>query len=187
MGCRRWTRCGALALLLMALTGCASIPLGTMWRLHSLDISDLGNLNPADIRVVIKLPENLQFVPEKATLVSTLTPRAAGAKPLVERAPLVLLKKGRYVPAHVPVAQAGYVWYLTALSAEGQTAFRELQQELIAGDFKQRFKGWEMSVKIPFPGANKQQLEHARWSVWLHLNPDDDYFPLFKNAALASN
>jgi hypothetical protein len=77
MGFKRSMRNGTLALLLMALTGCASIPLGTMWRLHSLGINDVRNLNPADIRVVVKLPKNVGFDADQSTLDMTLSTTCA--------------------------------------------------------------------------------------------------------------
>lgn len=187
MGFKRLTRNGALALLLMALTGCASIPLGTMWRLHSFDISDLRNLDPADIRVVVKLPEDVGFDAEKSTFDVMITPKTKGTAPVKKHATLKLLAKGRYVPAHVPVAEKGDIWYLTELSPDGQRAFRDLQLKLAGHDVEKRYDTARINVSVTFGSsadATAKIMKGLKLTVWLHLNRDDDYFPLLEDLAL---
>jgi hypothetical protein len=145
------------------------------------------NLNPADIRVVVKLPKNVGFDADQSTLDMTLTPRGKDTVPVKEHATLKLLAKGRYVPAHVPVAEKGDLWYLTELSADGQRAFRDLQLKLAGDDVKQRYKHLSLNVSISLPGTNEKILSTTRLTVWLHLNQDDDYFPLFEDLKLSGS
>jgi len=165
------------------LFACASIPFSTMWKLASFNSEDLKTLNPADIRVVVKLPEKLQFKPDKTTLDVTLTPKDARQKVLEEHASLMLVTQGRSVPANIPAAEQSEILYLMKLNPELVKSFRDFQEQL-SPDMKLHYKSLAISVHISFGNANTSDLKNLKVTVWLRMKRDEDYFLLLENAAL---
>ncbi|MGH8413795.1 MAG: hypothetical protein ACRESX_03600 [Gammaproteobacteria bacterium] len=165
------------------LSACASIPFSTMWKLRSFNGEDLKTLNPVDIRVVVKLPEKLQFEPDKTTLDVALTPKDVRQTVLEEHASLILLNQGRSVPADVQMAKQGEIWYLMKLNPDGVKSFLDFQQQL-APDIKQHYKSFTISTHLNFGNTNKNELKNLKLTVWLRMKKDEDYFPLLENAAL---
>lgn len=178
-------RAFVLATVLFLVSACASIPFSTMWKLRSFNGKDLKTLNPADVRVVMKLPEKLQYEPDKTTLDVTLVPKDKQQQVLKEHASLMLVDQGRTVPADVPAAKPGDVWYLMKLNPAGVESFQDFQQRLLP-DMKQHYKTLTMSVHFGFGKADMRNLKGLKVSVWLRMKKDEDYFPLLENAVFPS-
>jgi hypothetical protein len=171
----------ALIILMTLLEACASMPLATMWKLHSYSIKDLQTLNPADIRVAVKLPGNLEFEPNQTMLDVTLTPKDSKQEIIHEHAQLMLLNQGRFVPADVPVAGAGETWYLMKLDPAGLKSFQDFQQRL-GPDVETRYDSFSFNAKIQLGNEKIPVGTHFELSVWLRLAKDEDYFALLKDA-----
>lgn len=172
-----------LITFIVLLSACASIPMSTMWKLRSFSGNDLKTLNPADIRVVVKVPDVLKFEPDQTNLDLTLTPEDTKQKVLHEQGKLVLVKQGRFVPADVPVAEPGETLYLMKLDPGGLESFRAFQQRLDP-DVEQHYKAANFSANIRF--ANEAAVNNAGFqiTVWLRLQRDQGYFALLKDAPL---
>jgi hypothetical protein len=173
----------AIAALATMLSACASIPLTTMWKLRSFSAQDLKALNPADIRVVVKAPEQLRFEPNQTTLDVNLTPRETQEKILHEHANLVLLKQGRFVPADVPVAQSGYALYLMKLSPQGLKSFQDFQQRLDP-DVEHHYESINFDAKVQFGNDSIADSNHFKLTVWLRLKQEGGYFALLDDVPL---
>ena len=171
----------ALVLVTVLLSGCSSIPLLTMWKLHSFGPQEVKALDPATIRVAIKLPTKLEFEPEKTTLDIELKPKDMQVQPLHERANLVLLSKGAEISAGVPAAEPGYIWYLLKLSLGGISSFKDFQHRLTP-DIKQRYKSITLNVNWSTPNFDAFRSTAYLLTVWLRLQKNKGYFPLFENA-----
>lgn len=173
----------SLVVLMILLEACASIPLTTMWKLHSYGVKDLESLNPADIRVAVKLPGSLKFEPNQTMLDVTLTPKDPKQEIIHEHARLMLLNQGRFVPADVPVADAGETWYLMKLDPAGLKSFQDFQRRL-GPDAEDRYDSLSFDAKIQFDKGTFRTGAHFSLSVWLRLKRDDDYFALLKDTPL---
>lgn len=169
-----------LTLFAMLLSACTSIPLSTMWKLRSFSGNDLKALNPADIRLVLELPDSLKFEPDKTTLDVDLTPENAGEKELRERAKLMLVKQGRFVPADVPVAEQGQNLYLMKLDADGLKTFQDFQQRLDP-DVEQHYKAVNFNASIQFANDTATGDTRFKTTVWLRMKRDQGYFALLKD------
>lgn len=172
-----------LVVLILLLEACASVPLTTMWKLRSYSVQDLQTLNPADIRVAVKLPVKPKLEPNQTMLDVTLTPKDRKQEAVHEHAQLMLLDQGRFVPANVPVARNGEIWYLMKLDPAGLKSFQDFQQRL-GPDAEARYDSFEFNATIQFADQSIPVGTQIELSVWLRLAKDDDYFALLKDAPL---
>jgi hypothetical protein len=171
-------RRGVLAVLCVALSACASIPLGTLWTLRGFDLADLATLAPEQVRVAARVDAPAMEVSTTgARLVLELTPQGAGA---VERHAFALR------PATVSDASlapaGGRPWRVFQLDDDSRRAMRALQPVL--GTLRERYSGASFSVNADFDGAPPPGTREIVFSVRLRLSDAQAPFTLFDRARM---
>lgn len=116
---------------LLTLAGCASIPLGTMWRMMNFTPQDFVALDPAELEVAIKLPDALALDDELMTFDVELYRGEGEAAELLlrETAQLESVEKGRRTITPLRPADVGRHWHVLRLPAGSHAAFRNFQHE----------------------------------------------------------
>lgn len=77
---RTLRRHAMLVIALLLITGCASIPLSTLWQIRNFDAADLAAVQPRDVRLAGLIdPAPLSIDPAHSQLELRLTPRSEGA------------------------------------------------------------------------------------------------------------
>jgi hypothetical protein len=129
----------SLALVLVVtITGCASVPLSTMWRLRNFTPQDVAILDPEDIGVAVQLPDELTLDEDRVTFNIQLFRKADDDRELAleERADLETVEVGQRVITPVPAARDGRHWHVLKLSEEALASFRRFQMQFQAFKLK---------------------------------------------------
>lgn len=132
----------ALACVL-ALSCCAGVPLGTLWRLRDFSPEDLYAVKPAQIRLAGRVdPMPLRFDAARSGLMLELTPRAAGVAQEVYR--FTLHTSTAYDPRLVPqTGEGGRRWQIFALDDAGIAEWNRLRPKL--KDIKRQYRAGSFS------------------------------------------
>jgi hypothetical protein len=118
-----------LALAAVAVAGCMSVPVSTMWKLARFDRTALLAIDPKDLRAAALVDQRATM--KNVTMKVTLAPR--GDKPSEFQ---VLLTEPVDRDARLPAAPKGRRWEIFALTPDGQRDFlrmREAALKLPAG------------------------------------------------------
>lgn len=166
---RRLCAASVLLSLSLALAGCMSIPLATMWQLRSFDAQDLAAVDPAEVRVAALVePDVGPIDPARSHLKVTLTPHdgppevhAFGLRPArVVGGPLVPAGDSR--------------WQVFVLDDDGLAAMRKLKPRL--ADLEEDYRKWALSVSVQGLEDMTVAVDALYFSVRVQL--DDDQAPL---------
>lgn len=80
----RACRWAAIVLLAAVVTGCASVPLSTLWAMRDVGPEDLADIDPAGLRLAVRMePDGVRVDADRSTLRLTLSPRRENAEPVV--------------------------------------------------------------------------------------------------------
>lgn len=171
----------------LVLAGCASVPLGTLWRLRNFSPQDLYAVKPAQVRLAGRVdPTPLRIDATRSGLVLKLTPRASGAAQEVYR--FGLRASVVYDPRLVPDAgDGGRRWQVFALDDAGVAAWNRLRPKL--KDIKQQYRAASFAFRFETdrkPGASVRALVvSARLQLAPEQAPlvllDDKSLPIDRN------
>ena len=167
-------------ILVLSLSGCASIPLGTMVKFSSFDEQQLLVMQPRDIRARIQIEEPAKLNVETAELTLTLQTEQGE---LFYEYPLTLIAKTRIAPVEgFFTSRPGQTEYTLKLSDLARENFKAAQQELA----RQQPKGFSFSVSANFDDFPEDRTE-ITFSIALQLDPTEGYFNLFEDATMEIN
>lgn len=168
-----WSLC-----LLVLLAGCASMPLSTVMRLSHLDEKTLLQLDPAQVRVRVAIPEGFALDVEQTKLTFVVAnagkdrqERSFGMKLLSTQA---AQRNGGLFEGKVPVRS-----YEMMLNAEGIAQMRELQQLMQ----RQTFKDFSFSVNTPLAKVPPNARSIRFWTD-LRFSQADSYMTLLDGAEI---
>lgn len=161
-------------LILVLLAGCASVPLGTMWKLRSFDADTLVQLDPAELRAAVALIPVHPIRPDSVHLGLVLA-RQDGKQETYSFA---------LVPTREPgPSKAGWQYSTWELDAAGRREFALMQLALskTGDDFKATYSGVTFDVKFK-PEFGPKPPPSLRLSVQLRFTLADGYFLLVDDA-----
>lgn len=163
--------------LALVLSGCASIPLGTAFRLSSLSQHDLAQVDPAQVRVKVSVPLGFEINVHATRLTLVLTGpsghHSAAMGLAVLRTSQGVLSRGWFRPSvHVSTCVLG-------LDPQGVQELRKLQQLILAGDAK----NFEFSILAPLAKVPSSARQVTIWAA-LRLRADEPFMPLIDGATL---
>ena len=130
----RFTKEIALLSLLLgiALGGCDSIPLSTLWHMSGFSADDIAQLDARQIRAAILLPDGYSLKPGEELLKMDLTETEAEDSPgLHYSGQLTRVATGRTIPLDVPAADARHHWELYRLDPAELPALQAFQTQYI--------------------------------------------------------
>jgi hypothetical protein len=166
----------AASLILLLLAACASIPLGTLWRLRGFDVDTLVQLDPAELRAAVALQPDHPLEPDSVRLGLELSRRDG--------------ETDHYTFALVPTREpgptkSGWNYSTWALDAPGRREFARMQQVLGAAgdDIKAVYSGATFSVEFN-PNFGGSVPESLRMSAQLRLALAEGYFLLVDDAVI---
>jgi len=165
-------------LVVLALAGCASIPLGTAMRLSSMKPRTLAQLDPADVRVRVSLPTGFELnVPKSRLTVSLAAKNGHARKGELALSLLQTVRESRsagWFSGDVPVST-----YVLALSPEGVRELRGMQQFVLAHDPNE----FELGVSAPLAKTPDHPREMTFWAD-VKLKRDESWMRLIDGATL---
>lgn len=168
---------GMLLVASLALAGCASIPLSTALSLSSLSPRMLAQIDPAQVRVRLSVPEGYEVDVPAARLTLQLE-GATGTKSAAMGLSLLgtsrETRSGGLFRSDVPVST-----YVLALNPDGVRELKELQRFVLAGDPSKFLFG----VQAPFAKMPPHAREVTFWAD-LKLSLAEPYKPLIDGARL---
>lgn len=173
-----------LLLAVLSLAGCASMPLGTMWRMMNFTPQDFVALDPAELGVAIKLPDALALDDELVTFdVELYRGEGETAELLLrESAQLESVEKGRRTITPLPPADTGRHWHVLKLPAGSHAAFRNFQHEFDSLWHQEDNSGsFRINVNPKF--VNQDSLTGAHEiTIALRFAESDGWFDLVRDA-----
>jgi hypothetical protein len=113
-----------LALAVVAVTGCLSVPVSTMWKLARFDRAALLAIDPKDLRAAALIDQRAPM--KDVTMKVTLAPK--DGKPVDYQ---VLLTEPVNRDARLPAAPKGRRWEIFALTPDGQRDFLHMRENAL--------------------------------------------------------
>ncbi|MEE2002351.1 hypothetical protein QWY20_12885 [Alkalimonas sp. MEB108] len=166
-----------VALIVTILSGCASVPLGTMLEFRSFTKDDFINLQPQNLRARVHIDEPARADIEKAELALELNTEK-GLR--IFNFPLELIDELKIEPVSGLFSRSpGKTEYTLKLSEEAIDNFRATQQ-IIRNEQSGRLS---FSVKTGFEQL-PSDITEIRLSIFLKLSEDKGFVTLINNAKL---
>lgn len=168
-GLKAPTKLSLMFALFALLAGCASIPLGTLWKMRNFDAADLAKVQPQQVRLAGRVDPAPQVVdPTRSKLVLKLTPKAKGEP---EREYVFGLHISRdYDPKLIPESDPHHRWRVFELDDAGLAAWSRLQPEL--ADARQHYRAFSFLCRFKTDGALPAGTEALTISARLELDPE---------------
>ncbi len=170
-----------LALGLVALLGgCASMPVGTMWRLSRFGADDLRDIDAKRLRVIADVSASQPIDPESVRLVVTFTD-AAGTPTRFDWA---------LTPTEDTVIKA------PAIADDTRRVILQLNEasRAEAADLATRAQAWaqdpgqvDLRAEWRFAPSTDPTPRTITLSIWLLLDAEREYLPLIDRAEIALN
>ena len=180
----------ALPLLLAAalLAGCASVPLGTMWKMRGFSPRDFVGLDPAALRAAVSVPDAWRLQPAGHQLELDL--KLEGGAGMQARVPLEAELTLRESPDFDAID--GAHWHLLKIAPEGMDEMRRFQA-FVAGIPQGSHGSFELSVEpeLDLTPEAKAQFQAGgkvgEISVGLRLAADQDWVLLIDGYQLKAD
>ena len=167
----------ACILAALAMAGCMSIPLATMWQLRNFSAEDVAAVDPAALRVATLVePGNARFDPSRSKLTLTLARKSGTAEPHVFGLRAASVQGGAIVPTADPR------WQVLELDAQGRAAMRALQPRL--AKIREHYTGATFDVSMKLDEDIPVDVDDVRFSVRLQLAADQAPLVLFDRARI---
>lgn len=171
---RAWRLLSALTLLLLA--ACASIPLGTLWKIRDFDAQTVQRIDPTVLRVAVAMQPDARIDPASAKLSLELVRTDGGKQP--HAFPLE--------PANDIGPRSDDLRYsVWRLDAEGRRQFAEVQRKLRAAEASDAkvYASVSLSVKFKPEFTGPAPAETRLW-VQLFLDPAGGWLLLFEDVRI---
>jgi hypothetical protein len=165
----------AAAPALVALAGCTSVPVSTMWRLRSFGADELLALDPNALRAAVQSDPRVRFARVDINIV-------AQAKSGAEDRYKIRLDSQQQVDARLERPAADRRWTVFALDAAGIKAFNELRQTIA----RLRGQGGSLSLGVSAQESELPPELATRLPLRLDLllDPKDGWFTLFRETEI---
>jgi hypothetical protein len=172
-----------LAALCVLLNACAGVPLTTMWKLRNFDNQQFAALDPAQLRVGVQTEQRLRFEPGTTMIYVGLSFKDGSKE--AHTLPLREIASDVQAPAGLPVADADFHWFISALDAKGIAELKLLQARVNANHASPVAK-FHIDVELGNPS-----IEGARTSfdaeIWLQLSAADGYLQALRRTTIEPN
>lgn len=175
---RRFSGLPALLVAPALLVGCSSMPVTSMVKLAR---TDFAAIDPAVLRVAVKLPEGVRPLPRSVTLRLTVT--VAGAAPVVQEYVLAdLADPGEIAGLRGEVTKGTAVWAYR-LDPADVARVTTARRDMLAR--KERGERGSLAIGV---GAKACRTDAAPQRVllttYLKTEPDGGFFPLLRDVDL---
>ncbi len=192
----------ACVLLALILTGCASIPLGTMWKMYRLGPEGVLNAKPSEVRAAVL--SDSWFLDNKNFDEGRLELELRRADDSMESFSYVLesVPGEEYFGLDRPGPDQR--WRVYAIKRDDLEAFQSMQSQLVGWLDTEEFKGGSMSIAVKFdrgadgeagstelgddvvddPGSHPEEV---RFRIDLRLIENEGYFTLIREYSMPVN
>lgn len=159
-----------LTIALLLITGCASIPLSTLWQMRNFDAADLATVQPRDVRLAgLVDPVPLSIDPAHSQLELRLTPRVEGASDEYYR--FDLRETQVYDPRLTP--ERNPRWQVFALDDASVVTWTRLQPRLM--EIKQRYRAFNFKFVLhtaeDIPANSDTMIVSAKLQLGINQAP----------------
>lgn len=164
-----------MLVLPLALSGCAHVPLGTMWAMRNFERADLVAMEPAGLRAAIRVPDAFVVEREGHLLRATLKQDGGPEQTLEAQLVVEFTTAGSETFERKP----GHRWHSFKLTPEGERGFRAIQQAL--GAIPEGSKGsfaLEVVPNMAIPAADRKSGHIGEFSVMIRLGADMGWLTL---------
>ena len=163
--------------VIIFLSSCASIPLSTMLKFSTYQMSDFVALQPEVIKAKLVVDEPVRVDIEKVDLTLEIEVQQQSR---IYKFPLLLIEQ-HSIPAQESWLSAddAKTEYTFKLSAESVANFREVQRSLMnsqGGKFN-------LSVNSGF-ATLPAEVQFIKLSIFLKLKQDEDYIAIFEDVSI---
>ncbi len=161
---------------LLAIAGCTSIPLMTLWKLRDFTVDSFFAKDPAQLRVAIQVDKTMRRGPGSPKI--DIRVKAASTKPICYSFALDPVDASLKSELMLERPAADRRWYVFALSQAGIDAFRKAQREMKI----KRQEQTEIALNITMAKVLEPATDGAPFSIRIDLALDrvDGYFTLIK-------
>ncbi len=167
----------AVFLLAFVISGCASVPLGTLLEFRNYSVDDLGAIQPQQIRAQIQVDEPVLADAQSSMLQLEIS---KGDKVQLFTFPLELIGEHKIQSeSGLFFSSAGKTQYELRLSEQAINSFKEAQQLLA----RQKPAEFKFTVSTSFEKL-PENTDEIILSILLKLSDEQDYMLLFDNARL---
>ncbi len=161
----------------LIISGCSSIPLGTMLQLSSFDEKSFLELNPEELKIKIQIDKPVKIKVDQTDL--TMVLETSKGKTILDY-PLKVLSIKDFPPRKkLFTPLPGRTEYDFLLSKEAINNFHTLQSELRT-DYPKKLN---FSVGTGFDDFS-EKLSKVTLSIFIKLDEDDGYITLFDRAPI---
>lgn len=169
---------GIVLAVMVALSGCASIPLSTALSLSSLSPGSLAQVDPAQVRVKLSVPVGFELNIAATRLNLSLSASSGSRSTSMGLSLLSVTRESR--PGGLFTADVPVSTYSLALSADGVRKLREMQSFMLHAEPKK----FEFGVEAPFAEVPPSAREVTFWAD-LKLSLRDPFMPLINGARIS--
>ena len=166
-----------LTAAMLFLCGCSTMPLSTMIKLGLMDIDDLANIKPEEIRAKVHIDNSMKIVPGVTKLTLELD---ADQGIFLYKFDLKLLRTNTIEPQIGWFSESvGKTEYIFSMNDTAIDSFRATQSAAVT----KSLNGFTLSVKTRISNIDNYD-DDIIFSVYLKIAENQDYFLLFDRAAL---
>lgn len=175
---RARVRCALVVVLASLVTACASVPMGTMWKMRNVGPEQLARLDPAQIRVATRIePDGLRIAAGKTVLQLTLTLRGSGE---VTQHALTVEEIQSFTSSLTGGDLGG--WQAFRLDAAGLAAYERLKPVMALG--RDQFEKAAFALNFGSEGELPADVDAIVVSARLQLADDQDAVTLIDRARI---
>ena len=167
-----------LLAVILCISGCASIPLSTMISMSSMSPRSLVQVEPAQVRIRISVPQGFEVSVPTTHLTFVVDNSSVSHSSQLDLRTLNVMddeRPGGFLVSDLPVTT-----YLLALTPKGQAEFRSLQQVLLGMEHGTMQAGCEINFSKRPTGAQ----EVTFW-VDIKLSDSESFMPLLDGAEVS--
>ena len=169
-----------VVIALLAIAGCTSIPLATMWKLRDFTVESFFAKDPAQLRVAVQVDKTMRRGPDSPKI--DIRVKAASTKPICYAFALDPVDASAKSELILERPAPDRRWYVFALSPEGIDAFRKAQRELKIKQQEQT----EIALNITLAKVLEPATDGAPFPLRIDLALDrvDGYFTLIRETTV---
>lgn len=192
-------RTTVVALTVLWLSACGSIPVGTMWKMYRMGPEGLTDANVAEVRAAV-LSERW-FIDSPNFDQGRLALELTRADETAESFAFTLEDVSAREQFQLDPPGPGQRWRIYAIEADEREAFQVMQRQLAGWLETGEFKGGSMTLAVDFDGAMDEASalvseseardadfdshpDEVRFRVDLKLQQEQGYFPLVREYSM---
>ncbi|MFO1414947.1 MAG: hypothetical protein U1F10_13755 [Burkholderiales bacterium] len=170
----------ALAVLALALAGCAGVPVTTMARLATKGPDYLLDAQPLELRVALDVDERIKAAATQSpVLVVVLRSADRDAPPVLERNIPLAVDTAPSARQGLPAAGAHRGWLVWRVDPAGARQFAEVQQRLRDMRAAKEKGSLGLGVKLDGLAQAFPQFMSTEVATWMLIRPEDGYYKMW--------